>query len=356
MNCLEPNIRIYLPVMKQRVTSSDVAEKAGVSQSTVSLVFSGKDTISEGVRERVLQAAKELGYSAKRTGAKTKNGKKTIGILIDLNPPLPFVWSFERPILECIESYLNERRFNLVIIPVNPSINDADLFQKIISYNVHGLISMIFAREKTFERLSEINIPVIVIMNDALQTKFHAVLVDDFQGVFDGTSYLVSLGHKDLLYIDYERPDMPSTLLDRLYGFNKAVEHHRLTVPEHHYIRCTSPTIEELKKRFKAIFSKENPPSGIMALDDYIGASIIFALQSMNIGVPTDVSLITMGDVLDYNIPYIPPITTVRINTALAGKMAGRLLADVMNKNIEGPQIFKVTPTIFDRGSCRRVS
>lgn len=344
-----------LSVMKRRVTSSDVAEKANVSQSTVSLVFSGKDTISDEVRERVLHAAKELGYTAKRTSTRTKNGKKTIGILIDLNPPLPFVWSFERPILECIESYLSERNFNLVIIPVNPTISDADLFQKIVSYNVHGLISMIFAREKVFERLYEINVPVIVIMNDALQTRFHAVLVDDFQGVFDGTSYLVSLGHKNLVYIDYERRDMPSTLLDRLYGFNKAVEHHRLEVPEHHYIRCASPTIEELKDRFTILFSKENPPTGIMALDDYIGASIIFALQSLNIHVPGDVSLITMGDVLDYDIPYIPPITTVRINTALAGKMAGRLLADLMNKNIDEPQIFKVTPTIFDRGSCRKL-
>jgi DNA-binding LacI/PurR family transcriptional regulator len=340
--------------MKRRVTSSDVAERAGVSQSTVSLVFSGKDTISEGVRERVFQAAKELGYSGRRRGGARKNGGNTVGILIDLNPPMPFVWSFERPILECIESYLSERDFNVVIIPVNPSMGDAELFQKIVSTQVNGLISMIYAREKAFQRLAEINVPVIVIMNDVLQRRFHAVLVDDFQGVFDGTSYLVSLGHRDLLYIDYERDDMPSTLIDRLYGFNKAVEHHCLSVPDSHYIRCASPTIEELRDKLSAVFKGDETPTGIVALDDYVGASIIFALQSLDLGVPEDVSLITMGDVLDYTIPYIPPITTVRINTAMAGQMAGRLLADLMKENVDEPQIFKVTPTIHERGSCRK--
>ena len=337
--------------MKQRVTSSDVAKKAGVSQSTVSMVLSGKENISIKVRERVLQIANEMGYSGKPPAA-VKKKNKTVGILIDLKPLIPFVWSFERPILECIEEYLNSRGFNLVLIPINPDITEAELYTKIISYNIDGLISMLYVQENTFQRLHKINIPVVVMMNDALQNQFPAVLVDDFQGVFDGTSHLVSLGHKNLLYIDYERPDMPSTILDRLYGFKKAVEQHNLEIPESQYIRCATPAMTELKERLISVFSSKKTPTGIMALDDYIGASIIFTLQNLKITVPEDVSLITMGDVLDYDIPFIPPITTVRINTSMAGKMAGRLLSDIMEHNIKEPQILKVTPTIFDRGSC----
>ena len=337
--------------MKQRVTSMDVAKKAGVSQSTVSLVLSGKENISREVSDRVLQVANEMGYSIKRSAAVNKKNK-TVGILIDLNPHLPFVWSFELPILESIEEYLGSRGFNLVIIPINPEITESELYTKVISYELNGLISMLYIQENTFQRLHKINIPVIIIMNDALQNQFPAVLVDDFQGVFDGITHMVSLGHKKLLYIDYERPDMPSTLLDRLYGFKKAVEHHDLDIPDNWYIRCKTPSMPELQERLGGVFSGKDVPTGIFALDDYIGASIIFTLQNMKIRVPEDVSLITMGDVLDYNIPFIPPITTVRINTSMAGKMAGRLLSDIMESNIDGPQILKVTPTIFDRGSC----
>ncbi len=341
--------------MKQKVTSSDVAKKAGVSQSTVSLVLSGKDNISEEVRKRVLQVAKDMGYSGRRSSNRKTSGKRKVGMLIDLSPPLPFIWSFERPILESIEKYLNEHDMSLVILPVKPDTGDDEIYTKIVSNQLTGIISMLYIKEKTFQKLRSIHIPVIVLMNDALQTQFPAILVDDFQGVFDGITYLVNRGHRKLVYIDYNRPDMPSTVIDRLYGFKKAVEHHNLNLPDSSLIRCSEPTIDELKEKLEKVFSKENPPTAIFAFDDYIGASIAFALQSLGISVPEKVSLISMGDVLDYSIPYIPQITTVRINTSIAGRMAGRLLFDIMEKNTDEPQILKVTPSLCERGSCRKI-
>jgi DNA-binding LacI/PurR family transcriptional regulator len=344
--------------MNSRVTTTDVAMKAGVSQSTVSCVLSGKNNISAEVRERVLVAAQELGYLAGKAGAarrRKKNHRKTIGILLDLNPPLPFVWNFERPIMHHIETNLSDEGYTTVVIPLSFERSEADLYQKIVGQQVDALVSVLFVNESVFNKLNSVNIPVLVIMNDALQTKFHAVLVDDFQGMFDGTTYLVNLGHRNLLYIDYARPDMPALILDRFYGFNKAVERYHLDFPGHHYVRSATTSIEGLTALLEPIFAESDPPTAIIALDDYLAASLMLALQRLGLSVPDRVSLLSIGDVLDYAQPYIPRITTVQINNALAGKLAGDLLIDVMKKGLHTPQILKVTPRIVERGSCRRI-
>jgi DNA-binding LacI/PurR family transcriptional regulator len=345
--------------MKTHVTTTDVATRAGVSQSTVSCVLSGKGNISAEVRDRVLAAAQELGYISRRSGAaqrRKKKQRKTIGIILDLNPPLPFVWNFERPILYHLEANLSEEGFTVVVIPISFTRSEEELYQKIVGQRVDALVSILFVNESVFNKLNGEDIPVLVIMNDALQTKFHAVLVDDFQGIFDGTTYLVELGHKNLLYIDYERPDMPALIIDRFYGFAKAVEHFHLDFPERHHIRSGTTNIEELTSLLEPIFGEPDPPTAIIALDDYIAASLLLALQRLRLGVPEQVSLLSIGDVLDYSQPYIPRITTAQINNALAGKLAGELLIDIMKKGLYSPQILKVTPRIVERGSCRRIN
>lgn len=347
---------VYSTRMKSHITTTDVASRAGVSQSTVSCVLSGKGNISAEVRERVLAAAQELGYIARRGSTrKKKSRRKTIGIILDLNPPLPFVWNFERPILYHLEANLSEEGYTIVVIPISFTHSEEELYQKIVGQQVDALVSILFVNESVFNKLNSSGIPVLVIMNDALQTKFHAVLVDDFQGIFDGTTYLVELGHRNLLYIDYERPDMPALIIDRFYGFAKAVEHFRLDFPDHHHIRSATTNIDELTSLLEPIFGEPDPPTAIIALDDYIAASLMLVLQRLHLAVPEQVSLLSIGDVLDYNQPYIPRITTVQINNALAGKLAGELLIDIMKKGLYSPQILKVTPRIIERGSCRRM-
>jgi LacI family transcriptional regulator len=343
--------------VKPRVTSTDVAKHAGVSQSTVSFVLSGRSNVSEGVRKKVFDAVRVLGYvPLKPKKRKPRESGRTIGILLDLNPFLPFVWNFERPILYHIEKNLYEEGNNTVVIPISFTFSDDKLFEKIMSQNVDALISMLFVNENVFDRLNGMNIPIIVIMNDALQTRFHAVLVDDYQGLFDGTTYLIQMGHRNLVYLDYERPDMPSLILDRFFGFTKAVEHHNLTFPERHHVTTATTRIDELMERLQPIFREKDPPTGIIALDDYIAASLMTALRNLHLRVPEDVSIISIGDVLDYTQPYIPAITTIQINNVLAGKMAAELLLEVMSKGVRTPQILKITPRIVERGTCRRLT
>jgi LacI family transcriptional regulator len=342
--------------MARRVTTIDIAREAKVSQSTVSFVLSGKGGISSEVKEKVLAVAARLGYEYRKTAASMKaERKRTIGILIDLNPSLPFVWSFIRPILYHIEEYLLSAGCNTVLLPISVSREDDELMQKIEALGLDAVISMLYVSESLFEKISAKGKPILVVMNEELRDKYHAVLVDDFQLIFDATTYLVNLGHRRILYVDYERPDMPSLLIDRFFGFAKAAESYRLENPNAWHVRSPSTDIGALKDRLESFFAGHDRPTAIIALDDYLAASLVLALESIGLSIPGDISLISVGDVLDYDQPYIPRITTEKIDNELAGNLIGQLLIDVYDKGIKTPQIVKVTSRIADRGSCRDI-
>jgi len=71
--------------------------------------------------------------------------------------------------------------------------------------------------------------------------------------------------------------------------------------------------------------------------------------------VPEDVSLVAPGDVVDYSLPLIPQITTMRIDTTLLGKLAANLLLDRMRSSEKDVHVIKVKEQLVRRASCRSV-
>ena len=78
-------------------------------------------------------------------------------------------------------------------------------------------------------------------------------------------------------------------------------------------------------------------------------------LRRIGLSVPADVSLVAPGDLLDYTLPMMPQITTMRIDMALLGKIAANLLFDRMRAADAGPHVLKVKEQLVRRGSCRQL-
>jgi DNA-binding LacI/PurR family transcriptional regulator len=113
--------------------------------------------------------------------------------------------------------------------------------------------------------------------------------------------------------------------------------------------------MEEMQTKLQKIFQANNPPTAIFAHDDYLAARTIVALQKMQLHVPDDVSIIAPGDVLDYTQPFIPKITTMRINNELMGKLAGEMLLERLKNPQEEVHVLKVNQTLIKRGSCQQL-
>jgi LacI family transcriptional regulator len=176
--------------------------------------------------------------------------------------------------------------------------------------------------------------------------------VDDFQGAYEGALHLIRQGHRNIAYIEYNRPDLPSVLADRFIGFKKAIDEHSLDFPPHFRVTIDLYNMGELVSRLEGLLKQGERPTALFAHDDYLAARITVALGTLGLKVPDDVSIIAPGDTLDYNQPYIPRITTMKIDTDMLGKLAGELMINRLQNRPGDILVLKVKQQLVERGSC----
>ncbi len=339
-----------------RPTMKDVAERAQVSVSTVSFVLSGKGNVSPEVRRKVHRAVEDLGYKKNIFAAAVAAGKSNnIAILINEDYEKAFEWNFVRNIFIQLEAVITHAGYFPLFLTVSRATKTKDIFDKIASSGIGALFSIHYGNQGLFTLLNDHAIPVVVLNNADYQHACFTVCSDDYQGAYEGTLYLIGLGHRDIAYFDYHRPDFKQCFRDRFIGFQKALDEYQITFKPHWRITVDLMEKDELLEKTTSLFQESSRPTAIFVHDDYIAAKIMMILQALHIQVPHDVSIIAPGDTLDYNHEYVPRITTMRIDTELIGKLAGELMLRILNNKIKAPQSLKIRQQLVERGSCRKV-
>ena len=332
----------------------DVAKAAGVSLTTASLVLSGKGRISPEVRQNVLEAVEELGYVRKNRSVDA-GGTKNIGIFQSIDYEWGFIWVFIRPLIGEIEKSMRTVGINTVLIPIKKTDTKQEIIEKVRKADVQAIVSIHFGNADLFNTLEKSDIPVVIVMNGNFQDTFYSVCVDDYQGAYEGTLHLIKLGHRNITYVEAERPDLPMLLNDRFIGYRKAMEEYALDMPEESIIRFELSDKEELTRKITRAFDKPDRPTAIFCLDDEIALRVYFILEELGFKIPKDVSLIAPGDVLDYEQHYYPQITTMKINTTYMGEIVALMMQNRINHNPEDIHVLKVKQQLVRRGTCREL-
>jgi DNA-binding LacI/PurR family transcriptional regulator len=338
----------------KKPTLLDVAREVGVSLSTVSLALAGKGRISAQVREQVLAAADVLGYRKRdRAMPRSPLELRYVGILH--HEDKEHEWGFVRPMLLQIESSLLHHGFFPVLLPVRIGSDPDTVFRLITEAGVGAVFSIHFHNEELFARLEKRGTLVIIVNNSNLQSKFDSVCVDDFQGAYEGALYLLKLGHREIVYVEYARPDLPAVVADRFVGFKKALDESGIVLAPEQRVTIRSLDLDELQRALGPLFGRTKKPTAVFAHDDYIGVLALRVLATLGLKVPDDVSLIAPGDVLDYSQCYVPQITTMRINTTSLGKLACNLFFDRLRNNIQDIHVLKLKQQLVRRGTCAKL-
>ncbi|HEY9593565.1 MAG TPA: LacI family DNA-binding transcriptional regulator [Spirochaetia bacterium] len=334
------------------VRLQDVAKKAEVSVATASLALSGKGRISEEVRTRVRSAAEDLGYRGGRT-QRLRVGSTTLGILHPEDRT--YEWKFVRPTLLELEHSLHDRGCAPVLLPFNTRADPELAVRLALASGVAGVFSIQVADPRILLPLEEHGLGVVVINSRDLEDRYPTVGVDDFRGAYEGTRYLLGLGHRSIAFVEYERPDSPSVVADRFIGFRKALDERHVGFCADQRITVPFMDAKRLEKKLTVLFGRENRPTAIFAHDDYLGLYVMEALKKLSLSVPGDVSLLAPGDVLDYELPMMPRITTMRIDTALLGRLAAAMMVDRMKKSGSVAHGIRVKEQLMKRDTCRSI-
>ena len=319
------------------------------------MVFNGTGRISDKTKQLILKEAESLGYIHKPRNTKKSGDEKTVAILILIDPEWSFIWYFLTDMITQIDRDLSEQGLRTVLLPVSHHEDYKHIYQKITKLDCFSIFSIHFGNEQLFSRLEQDGIPVIMILNNNYQDKFFSICVDDFQGAYEGTRYLLELGHEEIVFVDSTREDLPNLSSDRYYGFLKAMEEEKTSVREDFRINCrTGWSEDELEAYFRSVMDRTPPPTAFFCLDDEIAIRVWNSLRNLGYSIPENISILAPGDVLDYSKPYIPQITTMHIDMKYIGGLAVGMLVNRLKNDSEAVHVLKVKQQLIERKSCRK--
>jgi DNA-binding LacI/PurR family transcriptional regulator len=293
----------------ERVTSVDVARRAGVSQSTVSLVFSGKapGRISARTEAIVREAADALGYRPNAAARALKTGAaRTVGLVVpDITNP------FFGGLLRGAQTAARAAGYAVALIDTN---NDRDWGAASAEALRAGPADGLLLFEVDPPQAAPGSEPIVVIESES---RGHpSVRLDVARGTEDAVRHLLELGHRRIghLAASHDRPTfrLRRRAVDRLVGGK---------VP-----RAGSDfTLGTAQATTLGLLREHSELTALFCDDDVLAAGAYLAVRELALRIPDDISIVGF-DGLDIGRVLDPPLTTVVADAAELGRVAFELL------------------------------
>jgi LacI family transcriptional regulator len=332
-------------------TIADVAQRAGVSVSTAARVLSGSGYAGEQTRQRVLQAAEELGYVANHV-ARSLRLRRTnmIGLLIaDVEN------SFYSVIAKGVESVCKAAGYHVVLCNSSDDPDEETAYLRVLEgIRVDGLIiTPTSHNRRQLERLRQKGIVIVQIDRRVEGLRSDAILVDNEAGAAHAVSHLIAAGHSRIGIIT--GPLDVTTGKERLQGYERALEEHGIR--KHSSLaRTGSFRRDHAIQDAQELITAEPRPTAIFAANNILAEACLFALADRGLRVPRDVSLVAFDDT-----PWMrmvnPPVTTIRQPTPdMAHSAAELLLRRLRSPSAEPPATMVFHTELVVRDSVAPVS
>ncbi len=335
--------------LKNRLTINDIAKLAGVSKGAVSYVLNNKQGVSEEVRDRVLRVIEEYGYRPNKL-AQALAGKKTNFIALVI-PDISDV--FYAKIIKGVEITLSKNGYflNLYSTHANPE-KEQEVFDFLNTGFVEGAIVMVYHLEKDFiDKIIDLKIPCVFIGYPYGDDKIYSLAVDNEEGGFKATEYLISLGHKKIVFIHGSKEAWDSEF--RFRGYLKALEKYNLPFNEKLVLRGDF-TREGGYRAVKEFLRVSEEFTAIFSANDHMAFGAIKALKEEGLKVPEDISI--MGfDNIEASALSNPPLNTIMQPIYQLGEMSAKILLRLLSgENLEQKKYLLKTQLI-ERKSCRKI-
>ena len=335
-----------------RATLKDVAELAGVSTATVSYVLSGKRTISEETKQRVMDAIQTLDYVPDLNARSlSMRDSKLIGVVVPQTEPgdcLMFQNSFYGEVLGSIEYHARQRGYHILISATDANESYLKLAKQ---RNLDGIIVIGMYPDEFYQQMKKTQIPIVLIDSYCNDHYYHNIRIDDAYGSYLATRYLLDAGHTEIAFFVGQIKEN-GVMKKRLLGYRQALEEYGISFQEH-YVFEGQIDYENGVKLSRRLVSSGLPATGIVAAADILAIGVMKGLYELNKRVPEDYSVVGFDD-LEISRYLTPGLTTVKQQISLKGQRAVELLL----KHIEEPSLTKqeeILPLeLVERGSVMR--
>ena len=335
------------------VSIKDIAQFCGVSVATVSKALNGHQDIGEATRERVLAAAREMGYTANFMARALKTNRTyNIGILFTDLQKSGFMHEYFASALNSFREEAESSGYDITFISCDVGQTSTSYLQHARYRRVEGMA--VFCADFLDPLVRELvysDIPVITL--DHPYEGHMAVLSDNRNGIRELVRYVYSKGHRRIAYIHGN----PTAVTDqRLKGFHEACEELGLEIPEEYIGSCEYHEPMSCREATKKLLSLPQRPSCILFPDDFAYLGGVSAINEAGLRIPEDIS--TVGyDGIHLARVITPRLTTWRQNTEELGRMAAaRLIERIERPDEAAPEHLVIGGSFYEGESVRKIS
>ena len=315
-------------------TIYQVAERAGVSLSTVSRVLNGKASVNKVLKERVEKAVKELNYRPNSVARSLANNRTdSVGVLVpELNAP------FFGDLMQAVESTLRAADKHVIIsVGRNCLETEKDAVEFLISRNCDALI--MHAEALSDEYLLELNqskLPVALVNRQVEGLPEACSSLDNEKGGYLATRHLLELGHKDIAYISGPTDKCDASL--RLEGHKRALSEAGLPINPQ-LIFNGDYSEEDGKIGLLELMARDVPFTALVCANDWMASGAISCARDLGMSLPHDLSVVGFDDVV-FAHHVFPRLTTVSNPIAEMAEMSAKYILNKVYGQANNVQLY----------------
>jgi LacI family transcriptional regulator len=336
------------PLQRKVADIRSVAEKAGVSISTVSRFLNHK-VVSPQAEERIREAVKELAYIPNRIARSLKLRRtNTLGMAIP-----DITNTFFPEIVKGVEDAARNAGFALVLTNTGEDqVTEWDRINTLETLRCDGCL-LILAPDsegdaERRQRLNDFRLPVVYI-DRSPQFEADMVVSDNVHGAEEAVRHLLGLGHKNIALLGTTLE--VSTHRERVKGYWQALKAAGITPPEG-YEERVAPTLADGLAGTLRLLDRNPRPTALFVTSNKLTIGAMAAIHDRGLRCPQDISVIGYDD-YDWEEAFRPRLTTVAQPSYLIGQRAAELLIARILGQKSGPAEQVVLPSrLVVRESC----
>jgi LacI family transcriptional regulator len=281
-----------------------VAQRAGVSISTVSHVINNTRAVSDEVRKRVLGIIDEMRYVPSAVARSLKNDKtNTIGVLVP-NSSNPYF----AELIRWIEDAAFELGYHIILCNAHGGARKQTAYLRLLmEKRIDGLVLVASGADDEQQLLVHDAVPIIQLERALPGLNADLVLAGQEEGAYQATRHLIELGHRDIACVSGPA-DLPRSR-ERVGGFMRAMREAGFEVLESEVVNVEF-TSAGGHAAFISLLARQQRPSAVFVTSDLMAIGGLCAASSAGVRVPGELSVVGYDDI-GAACYATPPLTTI---------------------------------------------
>ncbi len=318
--------------MNKSVTIKDIATRLNIHHTTVSRALRNHPDVNAETKALILKTAREMRYVQNASASNLRSQQShIIGVIV---PGVQY-YLFSS-IISTLTKRADEAGYTVMIFQSDDDYEiEKQNVRALMQNRVAGLIVSVAAGTENFDHfdlLEKQGIPVVYFDRVHPDPSKNRILVDNFQGAYQATEYLIKQGRKDIAFL--AGPKDIFTFHERLEGFTAAMKACQLPVKSERIYRSEN-SIRAGQRLTEQILAKGTAPDAVFCVLDLLAFGAMHVIAEKGFNVPRDIAVVGFDDHPAAEIVN-PPLTTVAQPAEAMGNSAFDCLMRLIREKPDG--------------------